>query len=304
MARLTHSHDAFLRMMQMSEINMFVFVEGDTDQFFYGLLCQRAYEGIAYRIHTANELTGSAGKRGLIAFFAFLRDAGKLCHIFKNARKASVFCLDKDVDDIIGEKYESRHLVYGELHSVENYLVTYGDVRKALASVLGLDPNVVATHVVGSLTWRRRAAQSWRLWIELCVCNRMHGLDGPCNYSAPSQIHEGPYSPLDANRHNEYRKRLQAAMAVDDETFEERVAGARELVAERIKRDRMDEVFEGQWYGYFVSEDARLAFGKSIDVKSFFRALQLTLDVADEWANTLITQLRMAWDCDIGLTAA
>jgi hypothetical protein len=301
MSRLTHSHEAFLRMMQMSEFEVFVFVEGERDQFFYGLICDRAYgDRVRYRFHRANELPIGVGKQALTGFFRFLAHVKKLCHTFKSQKKVAVFCLDKDIDELTGDVILSPHIVQGELHSLENYLVVYGDVPMAMASAVERDiATVRVTFRRNDSGWRRAAAAQWSAWMVLCVCARLNRVDpSPTNYSSPSLIQTGAYGTVDVARHEHYRSLLRGALGASDDDFDALHESAEAIVVERIDNDRVDEVFKGKWYGYFFIEDARRLYGKSLDLKTLFNALQVTLDVSAGWADAFVGHLRRVAACD------
>lgn len=73
MSRLRHTHRGFQRYMQISQTQLFIFVEGKIiDPHFYGKVCESAFQDtrIRYQIRTAKELPGdTGGKKALISFF-------------------------------------------------------------------------------------------------------------------------------------------------------------------------------------------------------------------------------------------
>ncbi len=99
----------------------------------------------------------------------------------------------------------------------------------------------------------------------------------PCNYSSPSQVHSGPDGGLDNVKYGVFRGKLRDACKLSETEFEERLAEAAQIVDERFENDRWDEVFKGAWYGALIREDVKKWLGHSLDVKAFFKSLQLTL---------------------------
>jgi hypothetical protein len=94
MTKLAHSFAGYKRSMQMSRNPLFVFVEGQTDRYFYSkiadLECQTY--GMCYQIVTAEELSGLAGgKETLLKFFAYLKTKYSLNENFKGKRTVSIF---------------------------------------------------------------------------------------------------------------------------------------------------------------------------------------------------------------------
>ena len=63
MNRLHHSYNGYLRSMQMSETQLFVFVEGkQCDPFFFSQICSTSLDQhLRYEIATAQQIPGDAG---------------------------------------------------------------------------------------------------------------------------------------------------------------------------------------------------------------------------------------------------
>src|ERR1035437_1610354 len=105
MSRLVHSDvKAYLRYIQTSRHQLFAFVEGPSDRFFYDRICAVASSGsgVTYQIVTAAELPGgTGGKPGLLNFHSELATRKKLFHNFKGKFIGAIFFFDKDVDDLL-----------------------------------------------------------------------------------------------------------------------------------------------------------------------------------------------------------
>lgn len=299
--RLTHTHEAFVRRMQISPTRVFVFVEGESDQHFYSHLATAAYEGRwSFRLTSANILRGPKGKPGLVAFFGHLRRNKLLCHTFKTKQTVAVFCLDKDVDDLTGELIESDHVLYTEFHSLENYFYVYGDLPNALSAVAEVELAKCRDEFTSTTQteWRKRAAESWRAWVELCLMIRLCGLDGPCNYSSPSQLHDANvYGDHSADKFDEFKDRIKAKTGLPEADFEFHLREIQQQVETIYLQGRHDSVFKGDWYTYFARQDAATWFGKSIDVRSLNKVLQVTLRMGEAWTAPKIEKLRRVAGC-------
>ena len=103
MTRLGHSYGGYLRTMQISSAELFIFVEGrQSDPYFYARICETVHGlGSRYAICLAEELPGgTGGKQALLNFYEYLRKRKALLSSLAGQRTASVFFLDKDIDDM------------------------------------------------------------------------------------------------------------------------------------------------------------------------------------------------------------
>ena len=85
MTRLWHSRSGFRRSMQVSRTELFIFVEGRSDRYFYDRIadavCQSS--GKRYEVYTAEECTqGQRGTEALLSFFDYLKQRGSLIDKF------------------------------------------------------------------------------------------------------------------------------------------------------------------------------------------------------------------------------
>jgi hypothetical protein len=231
----------------MSSAAVFVFVEGDSDRFVYGQLAERAYSGLtSFRIHDSGELAGPAGKRGLIELFTFLDQQRKLCHLFEGKKTVGVFCMDKDVDDIVGEQLTSPHVVYTEFHRLENHLVRHGDLHTTIGALVQTDVASVRERFGNTAAEAcHMAVERWRDWVELCLVARLNSVSQPCNYSAPSQVHRGAFGDMDEGRYHLFLGMLREALG-GEQVLASSLLHARQLVSERLTNKRADEVFNGK----------------------------------------------------------
>jgi hypothetical protein len=172
MSRLKHYPKAYLKSLQMSRIDVFVFVEGKSDRYFYDRICETATAGtgLSHEVRTADELDlPSKGKAALLQFFCYLRRRRLLAHDFKGKKLCTVFFADKDVDDFLKRVKRSSHLVYTKYYHFENYLMRYTDLADVSAATASLDVNSMRNTLGDQERWRRRAADEWKDWVKLCI---------------------------------------------------------------------------------------------------------------------------------------
>ncbi len=201
MARLLHSFAGYIRSMQVSSTNLFVFVEGkQSDPYFYGGICGST-PGLdsRYEIRLAQQLPGGAGgKQALLGFFAFLRKRKELVSSLGGQKTTSIFFVDKDVDDLQRKKKRSPHLVYTEHYDVLNYIFLHGDLQRGAASAASVDPARLNVQLRDGAEWCLRTAKLWRDWISICLRMLEDGISCAANYRVASRVQARPSGPTDA----------------------------------------------------------------------------------------------------------
>jgi hypothetical protein len=292
MSRLTHTASGFLRLMQMSRIRLFVFVEGWSDRNIYDRICRATCEPLSerYEVRTAAELPSGGGKDALLAFFTFLRRRGALLHALQGKWTGILFFLDKDIDDILRIKKRSPHVVYTEFYDLENYVFAYGDLVRAGAAAASLDEAAVHAALSPSDAWRRRAALAWLDWLVLCVAARKRRAPCKVTYRRPSPLNSAPWSPTDPNVLAAHEAILQTALNESPPAFAALLASVRRTVIRIARHGAIDRVFKGKWYKYFLAHDlVHAARGRQVNAAGLedrlVEMLKLTLDVHGAWAS-------------------
>src|ERR1019366_5882509 len=148
MKRLRHTPEGFVKYMQMSSRSLFVFVEGTkVDRYFYSRICGQvcSKKDVGYQAVAAAELDGSGGgKSRLLNFFKVLDGSGSLVSNFKGKKTTAIFFLDKDIDDILGRKVASPHVVYTPTYDVEALIFQQGELIGPAAAMASMDPAELA----------------------------------------------------------------------------------------------------------------------------------------------------------------
>lgn len=284
--RLTHPTQAsFLTFMRMSEVRIFVFVEGRLDRYFYSRICDSVLTrtGVRYTLMAADELPGGqGGKNGVLEFYHFLRTNTALIGEFQGKTTASIFYLDKDVDDFLGKIEVSGHVCYSKYYTVENYLFIWGDLVHALAVAAALDTVSVREGLVGSnQEWRYRAGSNWKEWVKCCLFTRIHCLNSECNYSVPSRINtdsSNAYSPLDEISYARCQDELRNRAGMTETQFQRAFSRISHTVERIFAGGKHDVIFNGKWYTHFLTADAkRIGGNRRLDMNRLDSGIKISL---------------------------
>jgi len=264
MTRLQRPQSSFLRMMQMSENQLWILVEGkEVDGHFYGLLAESIepdFPEVKYEIATAAEITGSGGKSVLLALHDHLRSTKRLVSDLSGKRTTTCFFLDKDIDDLIGGRRRSMHVTYTDGYSVENYLFEHGDVARALASVLAV-PSLKVKSVMGDQKkWRVDAQENWRHWVTLCILSCRLEVPNLHTFSRHSMINHNRFGPVDQRSYDEVVQQAESHAKDTDVDFEAMKARIVQIVQRLYDRGQADRIFNGKWYPYILEHHASTWF--------------------------------------------
>lgn len=300
MSKLKHSAPGFLRYMQMSNCQVFAFVEGKTDPYFYGKICECVCNPsrISYEVYTAQELPGAAGgKQALLIWFEYLRRRRSLIDNFKGKNTGAVFFVDKDVDDLMRIKKRSTHLVYTEYYDTENYIFKYGDVLEAMAAAACVDRVWLETQIVSPSIWKRNLAERWKQWLTLCLFARVKKVRANVNYGSTSQVNAPLNAVVDAAEYARRLADLQVRSGLTNNQFSRAFKRVSKLVDSFYANDEYDRIFKGKWYSALFDADMRsIAMAKPINSNGLstrlVQALSMTLDFEQRWAAYLRESVR------------
>jgi hypothetical protein len=301
MTRLTYTSErAFLRAIQISSDQITVFVEGREDTYFYDRLCSPTCEEsqIRIRIRRAHELpAGAPGKPALLKWYNFLKSRGKLFHDFKGKRLATLFFLDKDVDDLARIQKRSGHIVYTEYYDFEGYLFREGDVVRAIAAAAQVDERRAVRWLGPAQEWRRRASERWKDWVKLCLFANLRKLPGVCNYGAYSQLNTPLSDKVDSVELARRRAELESASGLGRKQFERAFRRVAARVDSAYAADRAERVFKAKWYPAIAEDEIRRSAGSYPINGTGLRSrlpecLLLTLNFDESWSEWFKGPLR------------
>jgi hypothetical protein len=237
MSKIPRDALAFAQRVKMSQHRLFLLVEGqEHDVRFYDKLLESSPklrgEGYVVQLGALIAVDGVAagGKQHLLKLFEYFRSLGKL----KQSRldgmyRIIVFGLDKDLDDIVGRRRKSPHVIYSRHADIEAEIFSQWRPKKALSVALSLDAadaRSFAKHVgdpLGGLAAR------WSDWLYLCC--RAEGTGARCSvrFGGASKVNDPLYGPADSAKVARVEEQLVAGARMSagrDRQMMQRVAAA------------------------------------------------------------------------------
>lgn len=293
MHRLRHSNAGFLRYMQMSSAQVFVFVEGkQADPFFYGQICDSVAKAtfLSFEVCTARELPlESGGKMALFAFFSYLRLQKGLLSTLAGKKTSTLFYVDKDVDDVLRRRKRSAHLVYTEYYDVQNHIFENGDVLRGAAAAASIAPQLLRPALSDPSWWCRQAATKWKDWVKLCMFAKQEDIRCQANYHDYSPINSPPSANVDAQKRRAWISTLREKSELSSAVFETRFASASNRVDTYFRRGEHHKVFKGKWFAHLLADEIKHIMGaRPYDSKGLATrlpsAVAATLDFDADWA--------------------
>ncbi len=192
MSRLRYSAQGFVKAMQVTRNTLQVFVEGKSiDSYVYGLVLDDYCDGKGgFRIVRSDEIPGSkrSGKGGLLDAYDWLRRNRKLAPSFKGIKHSTLFILDKDIDDVLGTRKRSPHVIYTPTYDVEGLVYQHGDLISAISACCSVAPSTVRGFMPDPSSWERKVMVYWKEWVRLCVLAQRVKAHGVCNFGVASQV--------------------------------------------------------------------------------------------------------------------
>ncbi len=286
MNRLQHSVSATKRTLQLSDYQLFVFVEGETDRFFYSEICEMVCNNGKQKHHIyyakdapfcRDEMEGKepSGKSGVISLFTCFQKNSLLTIESidsKGNKKVAVFFLDKDVDDLRDKQIVSEHLIYTKYYDVENHIFMDGDVIKGAASAVNMTSQEVREKILNQHDWMFKVATQWKVYVKLCffAVKREQTIED-CQYGRD-------VLPQTFNSTCESK-------FLSDEIYLE----CSTLVDSLYDQHKHNSVFKGKWYARLLDCELKNAAGKHEKILS---CIQTTLDFNAAWAEHFKQPLR------------
>ncbi len=289
MNRLQHSVSATKRALQISRYQLFAFVEGTSDKYFYGELCGALCNGeTRYVIYSAaeapfckNEIENKklSGKSGLLELFGCFQRYALLSIELKGKNKVAAFFLDKDIDDFLGKKIASEHLIYTKYYDMESHIFMDGDIIKGAASATNKSAQEVRENIPDADDWMYQVADRWKQYVKICF------------FAVKSGAATG-----------EYRYGKELLPKIFDATYENNFLSdavymeCSGLIDRLYKQKEYGYVFKGKWYSGLLDRELTGAKGEH---EQIVRCIQATLDFNAAWTQhfkqplgTLLTKLQ------------
>jgi len=293
MNRLQHSYAGHLRSMQLSSIELFIYIEGkQTDPYFYAEICASVpHLHVAYEICMARQLPGATGgKQTLISFFSFLRQNKALVSSLEGKETTCIFFLDKDLDDLQHRKRRSQHVVYTEYYDVQNYIFMHGDLVTGAASAASVDPARLCIELSDAPRWCLRIVRQWREWISLCLQMVEYNIPCEANYRVVSRVQTRLCGPTDLQQYLALTQTMARRCGLPVAVFRQRLAAASKKVDRYIAKGQHHRIFKGKWFAFALADDIdRIMAGLPYDSNGLAGRLTCsiaaTLDFTESWAD-------------------
>ena len=287
-----HSPAAFRRFVQMSKKTGFILVEGkDADPFFYSQLLRPVCEatGITCDILRADFVTGTGGKQALIELHRYLASTGSLIWQDGGTWKWCIFYLDKDVDDVMHNLVDSKHIVYTPFYCVENLLFVYGELVSAAAAASSLDPQDIRERIPNREEWLRQAAGNWKEFLVLSLLSHRLAVNCECHYGrSTSPINLPPDAPTSGARFDQIKAELRTRSGLNEKAFDTKVRAVTRYVECVYRKGLHDVLFNGKWYYELLRREINIAAGgkkySNPPNAALTAALSLTINFEHPWS--------------------
>jgi hypothetical protein len=257
MKRLRHALKAYLMTLRMTKIDTIIYVEGgDNDPIYYQHIKNRysAETGRTVDLREASELPnasspgmgGAGGKQALLRAAKFSDRWRSSLIPSKLDEKEIAFCVDKDVDDLLGMSANLPSVIYTRLNSVENHLVLSADLHHALSLSLSATLATVSSELGNSKDLKELSTR-WREWVIFCILATRLSVTNVGTFKRASPLNTPAHSSADQALARTYFNdlKLRCPQLLD---FDDKLAETTDLVDRLITADRFDEVFKGKWY--------------------------------------------------------
>lgn len=298
MTRLQHNPEAFVRVVQLSQKDVFAFCEGKRlDPFFYAKLMDEALSGsgLVYEMIEINEVARSGGKMALKEIFDIFERKGKLA-LNKNGKTAScIFFFDKDADCVLGKNIKSKHAIYTKYYDVEAHIFRECDLSHSIAVAASLSPARVPSKYAVAPEWCEECAVRWREWIALCLYSQRYKKNKGCGYSRLSIINGDDFiSGTNLEAFSKLLNSLRDA-AESHEEFDSNFKDIEDIVVSLIKCNDLFKLMKGKWLSTIIESELRseLSSGDLNGVASRIVSAGLaSISFSSAWAEYFLEKIR------------
>ena len=193
---------------------------------------------------------------------------------FKGKKKAIIFFLDKDIDDLLEKQIISEHVVYTQYYDLENHLFTIGDVIKGAASATQRTTQQVRKIISDPNHWMFKVAKEWLDYVKLCFFAVKHPqLTKNIEVRYGKEVLPPIFKPTDYQAYISNRMYSEISKLIDN------------LYAS----GKYNTVFNGKWYANLLDRELTQANGFH---KEILKSIQATLDFNATWADYFKQPLR------------
>lgn len=303
MSRLRYSPNGALRALQISNAQLFIFVEGGLDRAFADKIVHKrpsSYRHL-YQVRSVKEYSGTGGKPELLRLFKKLRRQSLLKGRSFGKPHYSLFLLDKDVDDLTRRLIASDHLIYTKNYDLEATLFLCGDPVSALADACHVTKSQASSLLGDHQEFAAQVACLWSEWVALCIVSARLKTNCGCTYDRVSTINCPPLSETDMAALAAIKTSLADRTGMSVEQIERRYITAHQHHLSAISTHNPFRFFKGKWLGHIL--DAHLQSKPRIpdsNLNGVFEKLiialigQITETSAESFSPELIARLGQA----------
>lgn len=277
----------------MSQKQVFILVEGhEFERYVYSRIASVACTPalMTYQVISARELPGkTGGKPRLLRFYRFARRFTGFILKLGSRKRALVFYLDKDVDDICQRREQSSHICYTSSYDLEGDIILVCDLINVIGVALSTDPQEIPKRLGDTDLLLHRLAEKWIDWTSICLYTRARRLRAP-SYGSPSLINKPLNGPIDPTELASHLNRLHNLSGLSRADFLADFSGVKRLVRRCYGRQLQNVVFKGKWYFTLLDAELRQHFvGAECNLQQLparlGAALMSSLDYSGEWAS-------------------
>ena len=290
MTRLVHSEGGYLRSMQISNCQVFAYVEGATDRPFYERILRNGLGNAQpFRIVAAKELPGNTGgKPRIIEWFKSLRRKKALSTISFGKKFVSLFFLDKDIDDATNKRLRSPHVVYTNTYDIEGHLIHRGNFQRALADAVGITSEQAALAIGDPKSWTALQVENWLDWTALCMVSQHRSINIGCTFDRVSAVNTDLVGPVDAAVLADFKTKMRVEYAKTNRNFDRDFSAMQRKITNSVKSGAALRYFKGKWFRSILQKHAPTLLA--------FPDAQLN-SIGERLVLALMTQVGISEDC-------
>jgi hypothetical protein len=250
MNRLTHSDKGFIRSLQISRGQLFVFVEGGLDRPFADRLIGLAFPNKTWQhqvIGMKEFPSNTGGKAALLTLFQLMRKRRQLDHVAFGKKMVCAFFADKDIDDLTRRRVRSAHFIYTQTYDLEGHLFQSGSLTEAVSDACLVTAQQATALIGNPSAWIRRHATNWKDWLVLCIISHKNNLNTGCSYSRPSNVNQNYLNPTDPTALQLHITTLQQALNISSTQFGRMFRSIESTVLNSLNSTNPLQYFKGKW---------------------------------------------------------
>lgn len=239
-------------MLQMSNSQVFAFVEGGLDRNFYDRLLEKRCENdLHYEVYAAKELPGATGgKKPLISFHETLRKNQRLENVWFGKKYICLFFVDKDIDEVTGDLVESAHFLYTDTYDLEGHLLSCGDLSRAIADAAHLTYKQSSAAIGNSKRFIIDQTEDWGDWLVVCILSQIYKVNFGCSYERALPVDKKKEFTLDHqdSKLKIIQQRIIDEVGISSQAYQNKYEEIKRMVEDEKGNGNILKYFKGKWF--------------------------------------------------------